>query len=85
MLFTNKLHPSTRSIVFSALANPYPTNPPPAQLVMPNFSLSPGGFGQGAVATNLKVWLAVIEEWRQCGVSDRFLGVNPLGYVPNTF
>jgi hypothetical protein len=44
-------------------ANPYPTNLPPANLVMPDFSKSPGGFGVGATASNKKIYLAVLEEY----------------------
>ncbi|ESK95759.1 hypothetical protein Moror_12488 [Moniliophthora roreri MCA 2997] len=43
--------------------NPSPPNLPPAQLVMPDFSKNPGGFGGGATATNQTVYLAVIEEY----------------------
>lgn len=44
-------------------AVPYPTNPPPPQLTMPDFSQSPGGFAAGAEASNLTVQLTVIEEY----------------------
>jgi hypothetical protein len=40
-----------------------PTNLPPAQLVMPDFSKNPGGFGVGASATNATYYLAVFEEY----------------------
>ncbi|KAJ7761574.1 hypothetical protein DFH07DRAFT_421590 [Mycena maculata] len=43
--------------------NPNPSNTPPAQLVMPNFSIPPGGFGTGASATNATFYLAVFEEY----------------------
>jgi hypothetical protein len=50
-----------------------PANPAPAQLVMPDFSKSPGGFGNGATATNKTVYLAVVEEWAQCLVSVKMM------------
>ncbi|KAJ7505243.1 hypothetical protein B0H11DRAFT_1977675 [Mycena galericulata] len=43
--------------------NPNPPNTPPAQLVMPNFSAPPGGFGAGASVTNATFYLAVFEEY----------------------
>ncbi|KAJ7717257.1 hypothetical protein B0H14DRAFT_3012049, partial [Mycena olivaceomarginata] len=43
--------------------NPDPQNTPPPTLVMPNFSVSPGGFGAGASATNATFYLAVFEEY----------------------
>ncbi|KAJ8080474.1 hypothetical protein AAF712_003115 [Marasmius tenuissimus] len=43
--------------------NPSPTNQPPTQLVMPDFSKNPGGFGAGAPASNQTVYLAVMEEY----------------------
>ncbi|KAK7056905.1 hypothetical protein VNI00_002623 [Paramarasmius palmivorus] len=43
--------------------NPYPPNLPPAQLIMPDFSKNPGGFGGGASCENQTVWLAVLEEY----------------------
>ncbi|KAJ7784454.1 hypothetical protein B0H16DRAFT_298597 [Mycena metata] len=43
--------------------NPNPKNTAPSQLVMPNFSLPPGGFGAGAFATNATFYLAVFEEY----------------------
>ncbi|KAG7088325.1 hypothetical protein E1B28_012334 [Marasmius oreades] len=43
--------------------NPSPSNLPPAQLVMPDFSKNPGGFGAGASASNQTVYLAVLEEY----------------------
>ncbi|EPQ54454.1 hypothetical protein GLOTRDRAFT_139041 [Gloeophyllum trabeum ATCC 11539] len=44
-------------------AVPYPTNPPPSQLVMPNLAQSPGGFGAGATAVDATFYLVVLEEW----------------------
>ncbi|TFK52589.1 hypothetical protein OE88DRAFT_1421949 [Heliocybe sulcata] len=44
-------------------AVPYATNPPPSQLIMPNFDKSPGGFGSGSWAANATFYLAVLEEW----------------------
>ncbi|KAJ7175961.1 hypothetical protein C8R46DRAFT_1030913 [Mycena filopes] len=43
--------------------NPNPPNTPPAQLVMPNFSIPPGGFGAGASVTNATFYIAVFEEY----------------------
>ncbi|KAF9013542.1 hypothetical protein BDQ17DRAFT_610937 [Cyathus striatus] len=43
--------------------NPYPSNPPPQQLVMPNFAKLPKGFGCGINASNQTVYIAVIEEY----------------------
>ncbi|KAJ6559089.1 hypothetical protein DFH09DRAFT_1161819 [Mycena vulgaris] len=43
--------------------NPNPPNTPPAQLIMPDFSKNPGGFGSGASATNATCYLAVFEEY----------------------
>ncbi|KAJ7675726.1 hypothetical protein DFH06DRAFT_977309 [Mycena polygramma] len=43
--------------------NPNPPNTPPAQLVMPNFSVAPGGWGSGASASNATFYLAVLEEY----------------------
>ncbi|KAL0580656.1 hypothetical protein V5O48_001386 [Marasmius crinis-equi] len=43
--------------------NPSPTNLPPAQLTMPDFSKNPGGFGSGAHAENQTVYLTVVEEY----------------------
>ncbi|KAJ7927998.1 hypothetical protein B0H13DRAFT_2653178 [Mycena leptocephala] len=43
--------------------NPNPPNTPPAQLVMPNFSIAPGGWGEGASASNATFYLAVFEEY----------------------
>jgi hypothetical protein len=48
---------------------PNPNPPVPNSLKVPNFSLTPGGFGVGKVATNLPVWITVIEEWNTCTVS----------------
>ncbi|KAJ7259545.1 hypothetical protein B0H12DRAFT_418620 [Mycena haematopus] len=43
--------------------NPSPSNTPPPTLVMPNFSIAPGGWGAGASATNATFYLAVLEEY----------------------
>ena len=48
--------------------NPNPPNRAPAQLVMPDFSKRPGGFASGGNASDLEVWLAVVEEWGTCSV-----------------
>jgi hypothetical protein len=43
--------------------NPNPSNPPPVQLVMPDFALSPGGFGVGKAASNSAFYVVVLEEY----------------------
>ncbi|KAJ3726739.1 hypothetical protein FB446DRAFT_748504 [Lentinula raphanica] len=43
--------------------NPSPSNPPPAQLTMPDFSQPLGGFGAGYSVSNATFYLAVIEEY----------------------
>ncbi|KAJ8080486.1 hypothetical protein PM082_017319 [Marasmius tenuissimus] len=43
--------------------NPNPTNRPPSELVMPDFSKPLGGWGTGAFASNATFYLAVIEEY----------------------
>ena len=53
-------------------ANEFPGNPAPPQLTMPDFSQSQGGFSQGAFASDLPIYLAVIEEFNECGVSHWF-------------
>jgi hypothetical protein len=62
------LHNSTSSAHDERIAVPYPKNPPPADLVMPDFSRSPGGFADGMSASNKAVYLAVLEEWNDCSV-----------------
>ncbi|PVG03555.1 hypothetical protein CPB86DRAFT_822114 [Serendipita vermifera] len=54
----------TGSYPAQGLENPNP--PPPDHLVMPDFSQRPGGFGTGKAASNLPVWITVIEEWNTC-------------------
>ena len=49
--------------------SPYPDNPTPAALTMPDFATLPEGFGRGEDATNRPVYLAVLEEWAECTVS----------------
>ncbi|GJE91616.1 hypothetical protein PsYK624_077660 [Phanerochaete sordida] len=44
-------------------AVPYPKNPLPSVLTMPDFSVAPGGFGSGEHASNLPLQLTVIEEF----------------------
>ena len=41
----------------------------PATLTMPDFSKSPGGFGTGKTATNIPVYLTILEETATCDVS----------------
>ncbi|EEB89748.1 hypothetical protein MPER_12123 [Moniliophthora perniciosa FA553] len=43
---------------------PYATHPAPAQLVMPDFSRYYSGFGGGDYASDRKVYLAVLEEYK---------------------
>ncbi|KAJ3752120.1 hypothetical protein EV360DRAFT_55786 [Lentinula raphanica] len=43
--------------------NPNPPNPAPAQLTMPDFALSPGGWGVGETASNGTFYLVVLEEY----------------------
>ncbi|ETW81690.1 hypothetical protein HETIRDRAFT_317551 [Heterobasidion irregulare TC 32-1] len=45
---------------------PYPSNPPPSQLVMPVLSQPQGGFGSGQSAANATFYLMVWEEWDSC-------------------
>lgn len=66
---------SLRELLF--IANPNPANPPPAQLVMPDFSISPGGFGVGATAQDATFYFAVMEEWATCAVRWHFNDVFP--------
>ena len=54
------------------VANPSPTNAPPVNLTMPDFSILPGGWGAGKSVQNLDIWLSVLEEWRDCDVSSPF-------------
>lgn len=50
---------------------PNPNPPVPDHLVMPDFSQRPGGFGTGATASDLSVWIYVIEEWNTCTVRNK--------------
>ncbi|KAJ3747132.1 hypothetical protein DFH05DRAFT_1478616 [Lentinula detonsa] len=43
--------------------NPNPSNPAPAQLIMPDFALSPGGWGVGETMSNGTFYLVVLEEY----------------------
>jgi hypothetical protein len=43
--------------------NPFPKNPAPATLTMPDLSKNLGGFGSGASASNKEMALVVIEEY----------------------
>ncbi|KAI0822030.1 hypothetical protein BC628DRAFT_1278011, partial [Trametes gibbosa] len=52
-------------------AVPYPKNPAPPQLTMPDFSKSPGGFGSTQTASDQTVQLAVLEEWSGCDLDVR--------------
>ncbi|KAJ3799065.1 hypothetical protein GGU11DRAFT_743742 [Lentinula aff. detonsa] len=46
-----------------ATGNPNPSNPAPAQLIMPDFALSPGGWGVGETMSNGTFYLVVLEEY----------------------
>ena len=52
-------------------AVPHPTNPAPAQLVMPDFSKPQGGWGAGQAASDKTFQLAVLEEWDGCQAEVR--------------
>ncbi|EGN98287.1 hypothetical protein SERLA73DRAFT_109679 [Serpula lacrymans var. lacrymans S7.3] len=54
---------------FSEENYPGTNNPVPAQLVMPDLAISPGGFGAGANGTNAIFYIVVIEEWASGEVS----------------
>ena len=54
------------------VANPFPKNLPPNDLRMPDFTVGRRGSVGGESATNLKVWLTVLEEWKDCTVSPSF-------------
>ncbi|KAI0366898.1 hypothetical protein BV20DRAFT_971200 [Pilatotrama ljubarskyi] len=56
-------------------AVPYPKNPAPPQLTMPDFSKSPGGFGGAHSASDQTVQLAVLEEWAGCANDVRPLSL----------
>ncbi|KAF5386508.1 hypothetical protein D9757_005856 [Collybiopsis confluens] len=43
--------------------NPSPPNPPPAQLILPDFSKPLGGFGSGFSVSHATFYLAVVEEY----------------------
>jgi len=53
------------------VANPYPTNPAPSQLWMPDFSKNPGGWGAGSTISGGKFYLTVLEEYGTGQVSLR--------------
>ncbi|KAF7346442.1 26S proteasome subunit P45 [Mycena sanguinolenta] len=57
--------------------------PAPATLTMPDFSISPGGFGVGASVSNATFYLAVFEEYATCASApgDRLSFIyNPVIY-----
>lgn len=58
---------ATGSYPAQGLPNPNP--PVPDKLKMPDFSLQPGGFGTGLAASDVPIWITVIEEWNTCQVS----------------
>ncbi|KAJ6508670.1 hypothetical protein C8R45DRAFT_893348 [Mycena sanguinolenta] len=56
---------------------------PPATLTMPDFSVSPGGFGVGESVSNATFYLAVFEEYGSCSAApgDRLSFIyNPVIY-----
>ncbi|PAV16819.1 hypothetical protein PNOK_0688300 [Pyrrhoderma noxium] len=68
---------------YSSITNENPANPAPAQLTMPDFSKSSGGFGIGASGSSVPMYLAVLEEWDECAptLGQHFsLAVNTLIY-----
>lgn len=58
--FATKL---TSVVCLFVTGNPNPSNPPPAQLVMPDFAKSPGGFGVGEEMINGTFYVVVLEEY----------------------
>lgn len=54
--------------IMELIANPNSTNPPPKQLTTPDFTAYQRGRGVGKSATNLNVWLTVLEEWKECDI-----------------
>ena len=42
---------------------------------MPDFSKRPGGFVPGGTASDLEVWLAVVEEWGTCSVRGDWMTI----------
>ncbi|KAF2491349.1 hypothetical protein BU16DRAFT_565055 [Lophium mytilinum] len=46
--------------------NPYPRNLPPSNFTMPDFSISPGGFGVGSKVNDAHIKLLVLEEYQTC-------------------
>ncbi|KAJ7761602.1 hypothetical protein DFH07DRAFT_423328 [Mycena maculata] len=67
--------------------NPNPPNLAPAQLIMPDFSKNPGGFGTGESDSNGNFALMVIEEYATgvASVGSRFnLAINTIVYNTTT-
>ncbi|KAJ7095784.1 hypothetical protein B0H15DRAFT_71200 [Mycena belliarum] len=67
--------------------NPNPSNPPPSQLVMPDFSKNPGGFGTGASDSDGHFALVVLEEFANGSGSIGFrmaLAMNHIVYNGTT-
>lgn len=54
--------------VFSPIAVPFPINPAPPRLMMPNFAQPLGGFGRGESASDETFFFAVLEEYGDCEV-----------------
>ncbi|KAJ6605646.1 hypothetical protein B0H10DRAFT_1922686 [Mycena sp. CBHHK59/15] len=69
------------------VCNPSPKNPAPAQLIMPDFSKNPGGWGAGASDSNGQFALVVMEEYANGSgsVGSRLaLAVNSIVYNGTT-
>ncbi|KAK7681587.1 hypothetical protein QCA50_015320 [Cerrena zonata] len=65
-------------------AVPYPKNPAPDHLTMPDFSQPEGGFGAGKAATNYQFQLVVIEEWDDgAGAVGRNLAISNTPIIYN--
>ncbi|OJT13825.1 hypothetical protein TRAPUB_9595 [Trametes pubescens] len=74
--------PSSGTNGSDVAAVPYPKNPAPAQLTMPDFSKAPGGFGSAQTASDQTVQLAVLEEWSGCETDTPLGSAMSLTYVP---
>jgi len=65
-------------------AVPYPTNPAPAQLTMPDFSVVQSGWGRGFSCDNCTFQIMVMEEWDDCaGAMGRKFGIASVPVVYN--
>ncbi|GBE85067.1 hypothetical protein BKA93DRAFT_733296 [Sparassis latifolia] len=65
-------------------AVPWPTNPPPSQLTMPDFSTVESGWGRGFNCTNCTFYITVLEEWDDCaGALGRKFGLASVPVIYN--